>query len=1267
MNHKKIQIEAVIVTLFLLGALFLAPASSLNHNDISNSNEEQFENNDLITDSGDQEYCYFDQRYDIENPRLILGQYDNDDAGHKQDAGDEWSRADEIYPGELEDDTPGRGRTGKLTPTTDPEDWYEFSVCQGQTIAVTMTPPPDYDYDLGLWDPNQVEVATSTNSGSTQESISFVATETSAEWKIRIHYISGDEEAQYQFDVELQTQNDANSGDDAADTFADAYEISEGTYTGYLDMDDPYDFYKFYVTSGQGIHFYLRMEDFTHLCDFDISLYNPDGDYVYEEDLYYDDELWYPTESTGWWRVKIDIYPGWVDCPQPTEWNYYSYGSGAYELEFILETSAPDPPAPIPQPNITPIAKTFIITNDPETNRDEYGYLASIPACNYLQSEDRFLAPIIYEGDNTPTEYHGVDEYRGIIDDTTNYFLDDWNAYLDSYGKTGWEYTVLEDPAEAAAEIASQHWTSSDVAVVAIDGSVYEDTVKTVVSKTRTLRREVEMLTIPNDSPDIVELGGFYGYSMNIQPKWCAINVSLYGVGGAEPSLNAVVPHFMPMGNDWWPHPYDGDGPKYDLYFPLTRLGVWSAATNRITGDWDFEITKLAGDRHRFWVRDSDASLHFKVETDDPSDVLLFLVDPQGHLRAPDIPYWNGPVNPIHVWNGCHFDPSAGGFDPWRDWVPELHTEFTAEVLHPEKGLWTAIVVPRHAEGDDVTYSITGEVAYTNTKRADAAISAANAAVIASQEHLPLLYVTEDSVPQVTEDCFDDLGVQEVIFVERGDIGENVKNDLPDLAADLTTTQEIVDYVKSYDHSENYITITTVKHSTGESTARYDGSESGYWAQAANIGAYHCSPVLRIGDAAEDGILRTKVNPAGIADRIETWRLWEGDYYHGSRSCGHLPIHDQPINGTSFQILIQMLKYLMRGEGELPPFGLDTKRYWNEELHDGIYNYINSLGLDLEGQEGYCFVAPRKHIYIPAHHVMMGNNSYAGHIPGYKPAYTAAVIARSLLYSAVIFANPNRNFTTLQQMNYPDGDTWRTNDGQTHTVCSSREIKKSFGSHGRTVEGHCFWRAHLERMNDGVGAMYYSGHGTGGSGVSAQYEQTEFCNFPEQVWWDAWRGYRYDNWQFSRENGQVWYNPSPSMLYDLIHFDYNDELFGNLRSNAVFWMSCTTADANGPMVYLDHGAVLYYGNAGSGLRVEGGLQDLEFFKDTFIDGEPIGPAYSKQVWLHYRDFTTKDPTSMYGPSSLYGSDGITTIQCIYGDPLLIVYSPEWTSPLPVDP
>ncbi|RLF29479.1 MAG: hypothetical protein DRN05_01570, partial [Thermoplasmata archaeon] len=746
---------------------------------------------------------------------------------------------------------------------------------------------------------------------------------------------------------------------------------------------------------------------------------------------------------------------------------------------------------------------------------------------------------------------------------------------------------------------------------------------------------------IPNDSDKIKEIGG-YVYPMLIGPKWCAINVSMFGSGGATPSLIQLFPGFMSMAEDWWPSPYDIPGPKIDIYYPITRMGIWGAGADRITGNWNFTITKYAGHRYRIRVGDQNSVLKVTVTTSDPSDLLVFLVDPKGHLRAPDIPQWNGPIMPIHWWNGFH---NETGYSRWRTWDPEPHTEFSAEVLHPEKGIWTAIVVPRNADGQkNIRYTITGTIRKLNPSRVNAAISAANAAVIASLKHIPLLYVKENSVPDATENALDTLGVSHVIFVENNNIGKKVRDQLPTLEADLKNMQEIIDYIKDHEASENYITITSL--ATGD----------GYFAPASMLAAYHGSPVLHIDDAPD--------NPAGVADRIETWRLWDGDYYHGSRSCGNLPVHDEPLPGT-IKMIIDIIRYFMSNgeQGALPPLGLDAKKTWNEELYNGIHNWIKNYGLDREGQEGYCFVAPRKDIYIPAHSVMMGNNSYAGHIPGITPAYTSDIVVRNIMYPALIFANPNRDITTTQFMNFPDGGMWRTNDGKTHSVYSSRVVKKAFMSHGRKYDGHCLWLAHLQRMNDGASVMYYSGHGTGGSGISAQYLQTNHCNYPDQIWWDAWRGYMYDNWRTARDNGMRWYNAEPPNLYDIIHFTYVDQLMENLRSNAIFYMSCTTADAFGPMVYLDHGAVMFYGNAGSGLCPEADLQDDEFFTDAMINGIPVGPAYSKQVWLHYRDFTTGDPTSMYGSSSMQ----VTTVQCIYGDPNLIIYSPEWESPVPVDP
>jgi hypothetical protein len=1247
-DSKKSRIEAVVIALLFIGTALIVPVGTIAQNAQNNTKTNDGSQKNFYTEYGEGTFILDRSYYLKETDPASMNSADNDDAGYKKDAGIDINRALGLYPGEQIDDTPGRGRSGKIS-STDYNDWYFFSVCQGQQIIFTVTPPSGFDINISLVTKAGAIVISSNHSGSTPETISYPTTYT-GRWYIRIKYVSGPGTGQYTFNVTLNGQNDANSGSDAPNIRTSALLLPSGTYFGYVDMNDSYDWYKIQVSVGQGIHVTLKMKDIAYLADFDLQLYNPSGVLVYEGNQYYDDDFNYSADVAGQWSIRVDIFPGWVDVPHPTEWNYYSYGSGAYNLTLDLETSG-SVPGPIPQPQITPIAKTFKITNDPDSTKDDFGYLAAIPACNYLNDGQRYLAPIIYTGDSTPTAYYDDPTEFGTVDDMTQYLVDDWNTYLATYGKNATQYLVPTDPIQAAAEIATDGWTSPQtIAVVAVDGSSFNDTTKTVVKKTKTLSRTVKVEEIQNDDP---KLSSNFGYMMFLGPKWCALSVNCTDITTTSHSLvgamiTQVFPKYMDVAKDDWPVPYDGTGNAGDIYFPVTRAGFWAALTKLGNTSFDLlRVTKYAGDRYRFRVNSNDAVINAVLTTDQPSDLLVFLVDPQGNLRSPIIPAWNGPVNLIHIWNGLE-NPAV---NPWRCWNPAPHTEFSAEVLHPEKGTWTAIVVPRNADGSDVKYTLTTTVRTVNPDRADATISAANAAVIASLNHMPLLYVTKDSVPAATQSAFTSLGVTNVIFVERGEIGAGVRSQLPTVEKDLKTMQDIVNEIKSYPASENYVTVTSLK--TGD----------GFFAPAAMLAAYHGSPVIRVEDAP-DG------DPAAVAERIQAWQRWEGDYYHGSRANGHLPLASAPVEQSKFKLMISFIKYLLNGNASaLPPLGLDAKRYWNEEMFTDFHNYINkSLGLDLEGQEGYAIVAPRADINMELHSVLMGNNSYAGDIPGITPAYSSDMVVRSILYPALIFANPGRNITTSSLMNYPEGyGPYTLNDGKAYKPYSSSVVKNAFSSHLRTYDGHTFWEAHLQRMNDGASVYYYSGHGTGGSGMSGMYEQTAESNYPDQIWWDAWRGYMYDNWKMPREvAGLIWFNPEPPMLYDIIHYKWVDQQFQNLRSNAVLYMSCTTGDGDAPLVYLEHGAVCWYGNANTGMCPEADIGDDEVFIATLINGVSIGVAWSHQVWLHYRDFTTGDPTSMYGPSSWDPTNPVASIQVIYGDPSLVIYSPEWQSPVPID-
>jgi hypothetical protein len=982
---------------------------------------------------------------------------------------------------------------------------------------------------------------------------------------------------------------------------------------------------------------------------------------VYSEQYYGGDELEYPADASGTWKIKIDMFPGWDESKWPD--NYFLYGSGAYTLDLEVGGTAQAPTSADPQPDITPVAQTFVVNDDPNSNKDEYGYLAAVPAANYIDGGSRYVSPIVYQGvDFVPTWFTTVDE-------TTQYLIDDWDTYLARHAMEADDFVIPSDPVEAAANIATTKWTSSSTAVVAVDGSGFEDEIEVIADIDATLSATSDITRM---SPgEFTPVGGNSAKIMYLGEEWGALHLLATGASFAG-DTGVITPRYEGIMEDWWPYPYDFNGEDLDTFFPVTCTGIWMPYVTSEAGLEELQIIKIPGDRYTMPVETTDCSIEVTVSTDAPSNLIVYLVDPDGNLRAPRVPHYNGgEIKPIYQWNGGHWEED---YDEFRTWIIEPHEEFSVKMHHPAVGDWTAIVVPYLDHETGIAsfnggYHISANIRTYNPDRIDAALSAANAAVIASANHAPLLYVGEDSVPSETSNALSQLGASNIIFVNINGVSSASPSGS---VTEYQTMQEVVDAIKDDSNSDNFITVTAL------------GSGDGYFAPAAMAAAYHTAPVLNIGEAAD---------AYDTLGKAATWREYGGDFYHGCRSLGHLPdmsrpseFSEDPIRTDTVAFLQHIINnppldetfahYRETGEWlprEFPELGLDLKLTWMSAINEGIHNMIESYGLDLDGKEAYLFVADREeNIRDLVCRAMTGNLSYAGHIPVPTAAFSSALIVRNILYPAIIYANPGRDTTTSQLMNFPDGRQWATNDGANSPVFSSRELKESFSSHGRFYEGHCLWENLLERYNEGSSLCYYSGHGTGGSGISAQYSNVaeqfphnhmEHEHLLDYEWPDAWRGYHYDSPQTHtvRWGKFTWYNAKEPNLYNLIHFKWADQLFENLHSILDLWMSCTTQAHWGPIVYLSHGAVLCYGNAGTGLCPQADLLDDAWLRDLCVNGDSAGEAFSRYMWLHQRDYTTLDPTTIYGTSSLQ----VTNVQVIFADPTITVYNPNWIEPTPI--
>ena len=1228
MKPYKRKVAIGIVAILVLGAM-VGLAGNVNNNPATITPEKkEIVSTDQPGGNDEAEVYLLDQYVREEEPEmepLVLAEEQND-MGYNTDTGNNILKALPIYPGEIKDGAPGRGTTGKLNPTgRDADDWYYFSVCGGQQISAQLTTTSNFAMELAN---TEAEVM------ATGTSITYTADQT-GNWFVHIYAEEGAEEAEYTLTVTLNGQNDAGSGKDAGNTISSAMSISPGSYEGYMDMNDQEDWYSFSVNSGQGI--FVTVDPLSK-SDYDIHLYNPSGEEVHYASYYGEDTLEYPADVSGTWKIKLDIFPGWDTSKWPED--YFLYGSGAYELELTIGGSAKAPPGPIPQPDITPVAQTFIVNYDENSNKDEYAYIAAIPAANYIEDGKRYVSPVVYQGcDYIPTWFTTVDQ-------TTQYLLDDWNTYLARHGMTATEYILDSDPVKAAADIATTKWSSSSTAVIAVDGSDFEDEIETVFDQDASISSSPDIMTLSPDSPKFKDIGGNLAVPMFLGKSVGAIHLVTVG-NSFNGDTGIITPRYESVMEDWWPYPYDFRGPDKDTFYPVTLPGFWAPYVTSSSGLDQLQIIKYAGDRYTIPIDSTDCSIKVTVTTSEESNLIVYLIDPYGNVRRPDLPHWNGgEINPIHIWNGGHW---LHDYDEFRTWKIEAHTEFSVEVHYPMTGKWTAIVVPYLDEnGNDVGYNggyhITAEIRHHSPDRTAAALSAANAAVIASLKHAPLLYVKKDSVPSETSEALSTLGASNIIFVNI----DGVSTASVGASVEYKTMQDVVDAIKADTHSENFITITSL--ATGD----------GYFAPSAFAAAYHGSPVLNIGEAA---------GAYDVLDKTVVWREYAGDYYHGCLSTGHPPAMNKPFD------LMEAIKDFLQNQ-ELPPIGFDLKLRWYSAIHDGIYgNLTAKYGLDKEGKEAYLFVAPRdtdiRHLVCRS---LTGNNSYAGQIPVETTAFSSDVICRDILYPAIIYANPGRDVTSSCFFNFADGGTWTCNNGKSYAAYTTRGLKESMSSHGRFYEGHSIWENLLERYNKGASILYHCSHGTGGSGICCMYkniaEQFPYAELKHEWlkdfdWWDGWRGYMYDDTQTKtpRWGGFTWSNAKEPNLYDIVHFKWCDQLFENLHSQFNLWQSCTTGEHFGPIIYLEHGAALWYGNAGTGLSPQEELFDEWWFKDMMQNGLSIGEALSKYVWLHQRDYTTKDPTAMYGSSSLT----VDNDQCLYGDPAMVCYSPEWTEPEPVMP
>jgi hypothetical protein len=173
--------------------------------------------------------------------------YTGQESGGRLDA----SSGDNDIVGAVLIDT-NKEYTGSLGDD-DTDDYVRVDVEKGHTFSFKLVPDEGLDVGFDIFDARRNEVtydmtgAFDYNTGTfgVIEQFTFANGESATESEYYLHVFRTGGEGDYHVIVSSLEQDDADSGVDASDSIGGAYELTSGTYKGYLGYGDKYDSYTF--------------------------------------------------------------------------------------------------------------------------------------------------------------------------------------------------------------------------------------------------------------------------------------------------------------------------------------------------------------------------------------------------------------------------------------------------------------------------------------------------------------------------------------------------------------------------------------------------------------------------------------------------------------------------------------------------------------------------------------------------------------------------------------------------------------------------------------------------------------------------------------------------------------------------------------------------------------------------------------------------------------------------------------------------------------
>ncbi|MGY5871177.1 MAG: C25 family cysteine peptidase [Candidatus Thorarchaeota archaeon] len=849
-----------------------------------------------------------------------------------------------------------------------------------------------------------------------------------------------------------------------------------------------------------------------------------------------------------------------------------------------------------------PLRRLTIVSPDSDSYIDDFAYMSAIPASVFSHNDAQYISPLIYTSGSESEEW----------------LLDDWIEYTDIDGGltqvmaigdyaestlTNLQYDIGTkiypritgtSSADIAATIAVSEWRTSDTAIIALSKDSFTTSAPTSGSVTHTFQDRTSQLSEFSGSVDGYPNPSSITFT---PPSWAG-----WLEGRFNWSDSAILTHEL----------IDPSGTIVDysvftqIYFSRNTafvespvpLNFWVPVTS--DGEWTMNIT-----------RDSVGTSNMECEVVYHPSFTQTVAVPSGADWFNVTLNWDNVATDLNL---ALIDPSGrlAMWAPAGSIIASPGTE-QIELPYPMEGEWTIVTAWADATEEQNNIEVAWEISEMPSDLQAYLESASNAAVLASQLNIPLLYVDVNQVPSKTEWALERLGVNDIILVDPLDIHvASLETDLGALASVTTldsyssVSQEIITL------SENPDIVVTVP----------TGDNNEFFGPAAYSAAVHGSPIFSL--CGDDNYLTTRAQ--------ETWAPY--------------------LIGPEINNIYVVNKYENRAENG-----------WYDERIPNKYSMMKSVDdfesfLTLRG--AFNSTAPQPVVVVaPVTLVPVSFDRslqcdfQPGRIPAENPADASVLINRGLLHRYLFLTAENADTSLVSYYAYTDGSSVNDNNHDNYLLYQIENTTDALDAADFNIElevGVDEVFAHIESQ---VGLWTVSTHGTltllprdppdrpiGEGYFSLRNAQSPY-GFEESV-----------TVRESTTDGNTLVNPVAFSAEAANHVTRStsdlDAAIDNIGSPIVILTACLLGGTGMPLMLMQHGAVAVTASPRTVYFQPAGLLSV-FLAQDLSEGSTIGAALAHGLTLTSSDYAN--------PLINHNLVDYANQQILFGDPSVRLYEP----------